>query len=244
MNVYYNHIGVTPQKIYPFAVALPEKFNKDPGQTFLPLYQIMLMWQALSGVHGFSQSRDTGNYYGNNSRLGRPNMVFDTNLMVDYGRSYEELHHTLKHDAKLQAHAILREQRAYRKPDWTIPLTYRQAPVIQRAPVAPPPALERIAKDFRRRTPQIAPISAPVSSAPATASVEPMTSTAQQVDQALDILTQTDPGKAAQISAKATQAQINPATLPNLLSDFEREIDQLFEELSNEDKEDFMPEKW
>jgi hypothetical protein len=235
---YYNHIGVTPQKIYPFAVALPEKFIKDPSQTFLPLYQIMLMWQALSSVHGFSQSRDAGDKYGNNPRMGRPSMVFDTNLMVVLGRSYKELHHALKADAKLQAHAILREQRAYRKPDWAIPLTYRQAPVIQqRMPVAPPPALERIAQSFIT-TPAPTPAISP------TASVEPIASTAQQVDQALDVLTQTDPGKAAQITAKATQAQINPATLPNMLADFEKEIDEMVDELNYEDKKDLKPEKW
>ncbi len=230
---YYSHIGMTPQKIYPFAVALPEKFQKDPNQIFLPLYQIMLMWQALAGDQNFSQSRGEPDAYGNPGRMGRPNLIFDTNLMVVLGRAYKELHQSMKFDAKLQAHAILRERMAYRKPDWTIPLTYRQAPVIrQRMPNAPPPALERIAKDF--------------TAAPATASVEPLASTAQQVDQALDILSITDPGKAAEIMAKSSKAQINPDTLPNLLADFEKEIDEFFEDPDEdpENKKDFNPEKW
>jgi hypothetical protein len=128
---YFSHIGVTPQKIYPFAVALPAKFLKDPGRVSMPLYQIMLMWQALSRDHKFS--KESGK---------RPKMVWDTNFMVMISRCYRLLHNEFKHDAKLQVQAIVKERLAYRGPHWSIPLSYHQGPSLKdREPIKATPEI-------------------------------------------------------------------------------------------------------
>ncbi|MGQ0528145.1 MAG: class I SAM-dependent methyltransferase [Alphaproteobacteria bacterium] len=117
---YYNYIGITPQKIYPFAVAVPSKFMKDPGRTFMPLYQVMLMWQSASRWQNLD------------SRGKRAQMVWDTNLMAILGRSYRMLHETLQLDAKLQLQANIKQRPADQGPQWTIPMSYRLAPIIDR----------------------------------------------------------------------------------------------------------------
>lgn len=113
---YFSYIGLTPQRLYPFAIAVPAKFLKDPARTFMPLYQIMLMWQSLSRDHKFSKPGQ------------RPKLVWDTNFMTILSRSYRYLPEGMKRDHKLRAQSIVKERLTQRGPHWAIPLTYAQAP--------------------------------------------------------------------------------------------------------------------
>src|SRR5690606_28424322 len=45
---YFSHIGVTPHRIHPFAVAAPPSNFKDPNTRFMPMYQYMLLWRSIS----------------------------------------------------------------------------------------------------------------------------------------------------------------------------------------------------
>lgn len=45
---YFSHVGITPQRIHPFAVAAPPSTFKDPDTKFMPFYQYMLLWRSLS----------------------------------------------------------------------------------------------------------------------------------------------------------------------------------------------------
>lgn len=45
---YFTHVGITPQRIYPFAIAAPPDMLRDPDTKFIPIYQFMLLWQSLS----------------------------------------------------------------------------------------------------------------------------------------------------------------------------------------------------
>ncbi len=50
---YFTHIGITPQRIHPFAIAAPSTFFKAPGIRFIPVYQYMLLWKSLSKEQHF-----------------------------------------------------------------------------------------------------------------------------------------------------------------------------------------------
>lgn len=199
---YFNHVGITPQKIYPFAVAVPGNFAKDPNVVFMPLYQIMLMWKALSRNHNFSLQDGA-----------RPKMSWDTNLMVNIGRSYRFLHQEFKFDAKLQVQSIVKDRLAQRAPDWSIPLGYRQAPSIQsREPSLSAPA----------------PSLAATGMSPTWHKAEPLPSETASTEK----------------QASVTPAITNPSSLPNLIADFERELETIFKDLDANDHKSPRPEKW
>jgi hypothetical protein len=203
-EAYYSHIGVTPQKIYPFAVALPGKFDRTQGRAMMPLYQMMLMWQALSRDHKF------------NVNSKRPKMVWDTNMMVMISRCYRLLHNQFKFDAKLQVQAIVKERMAMRTPDWSIPVSYRQSPISQSMQTqGPEPSL--VSTGIGQKWDKVE----NTEFAQAEASSSP-----------------------ASVKAAAAPAPINPATLPNLISDFEREYQEILDDLAIDDTKDLKLEKW
>ncbi len=45
---YFSHVGITPQRIHPFAVAAPPSSFKDPNTKFLPFLQYLILWKSLS----------------------------------------------------------------------------------------------------------------------------------------------------------------------------------------------------
>lgn len=226
---YYSHVGLTPQKIYPFAVALPAKFIRDPNQVFLPLYQLLLIWQSYSRDHKFRHDREKAEPGKGITYSKRPHISFDTNLMATLNRTMRFCQDAMRFDAKLHVQEIMREQTAYRVPDWSVPMSYRQAPVIQRAMHGPEPfTLSRPGRDWDRLDrPEMATATQPGS--------------AQSEVSAQSPAAQTNPGVAEQ--AAASSPSINQANLPDILAAFKKEVDDLLKDLDNDGSEP-KPEKW
>jgi SAM-dependent methyltransferase len=223
---YFSHVDVTPQKIYPFAVAMPAKFEKDPGTIYIPLTQIMMMWQSQSRDHKFSLKAGK-----------RPAMVWDTNFAISISRCYKLLHEQYALDAKLDSKAILKERLAYKPPNWSPPLSYRPAPIFKpKAPVPDSPALFAYKPNYSEKP---EPVFAALAGRPVEKKSMPEAAA---------------PSAAAEIEMleKANQAQdqpdihldINHSSLPNLLADFEKELEDIFEDLSKDGPSEPKPEKW
>ena len=114
---YYNHLGITPQRIHPFGVAVPPEFFGERKMETMPLYQVLLIRQKWD-------------------------MNVDLNFRIVAARSYKMLGQDAVLDAKLQSKPILVERFDQGRPDWSIPASYHQAPIIEtRAPATPAVAL-------------------------------------------------------------------------------------------------------
>jgi SAM-dependent methyltransferase len=94
---YFSHVGLTPHKIYPFAVAVPPGTPKNPNIQFLPFYQFMLMRKLTAKQPHF---------------------------MIAIARAYRYFHGDLKMDAALKVKSILKQRFEGLQPDWSIPLSY------------------------------------------------------------------------------------------------------------------------
>ncbi len=91
---YFSHVGITPQRIHPFAVAAPPASFKDPDTKFLPFYQYMLLWMKLSK---------------------------DQSLMTVIARSYRYLPEHVGLQAKRDVYKKLENIFKAEKPDWSLP---------------------------------------------------------------------------------------------------------------------------
>ena len=98
---YFSHIGMTPQRIHPFAVAVPPGKAKDPHTKFLPFYQFKLLRRS----------------------LGK-----DPHFMLVISRAYRYLHADIKLDFDRRVQAIVKERFSQIQPDWSMPLNYAIAP--------------------------------------------------------------------------------------------------------------------
>jgi len=101
---YFSHIGVTPQRIHPFAIAAPPAFFKDPKTRFMPIYQYMLLWRSISK---------------------------EPHFMTTIARAYRYMPAHMRMQAKRDVKLIIEERFRGAQPDWsiptTIPATERQA---------------------------------------------------------------------------------------------------------------------
>lgn len=93
---YYTHIGLTPQRIHPFAIAAPPQTFRDPDTKFIPIYQYMLLWRSLSK---------------------------EMHFMAVLARAYRYLPAHIKTQAKLDVKLILEEKFRSAQPDWSLPVT-------------------------------------------------------------------------------------------------------------------------
>ncbi len=100
---YFAHIGMTPHRIFPFAVTIPPDSPDPPDSHFLPFYQMMLL---------------------------RKSIAKDTHFMIVLARAYRFLNDALKLDAKIKSNAILKERFENAKPQWSFPISYHQAPSL------------------------------------------------------------------------------------------------------------------
>lgn len=91
---YFSHIGITPQRIHPFAVTSPPKIFKTPGITFIPIYQYMLLWKSISKEQHF---------------------------MTILARAYRYLPEHMKLQAKRDVKIILDDIFKTAQPDWSLP---------------------------------------------------------------------------------------------------------------------------
>ena len=90
---YFTHIGMTPQKIYPFVVVLPPEAFDAPDAQFLPFYQMMLLRSSLSK---------------------------DPHFMTLIARSYRYINDHLKLDAKVKARFMAQKNFDYQNPSLSI----------------------------------------------------------------------------------------------------------------------------
>ena len=91
---YFTHIGITPQRIHPFAVTSPPEIFKTPGITFIPIYQYMLLWKSISK---------------------------EQNFMTILARAYRYLPEHMKMQAKRDVKLILDDIFKTAQPDWSMP---------------------------------------------------------------------------------------------------------------------------
>ncbi|MGH1375773.1 MAG: class I SAM-dependent methyltransferase [Alphaproteobacteria bacterium] len=91
---YFSHIGITPQRIHPFAITSPPTVFKDPGITFIPIYQYMLLWKSISKEQHF---------------------------MTTLARAYRYLPEHMKLQAKRDVKIILDDIFKSAQPDWSMP---------------------------------------------------------------------------------------------------------------------------
>lgn len=117
---YYSHLGITPQKIHPFAVAAPPGFFEDKKTGFMPPYQVLLLRQ-------------------------KPNLRVDMNFTVLARRAYSYLHEDMKFEAKIRANPDLVEKFDHGRPEWSLPVSYHHpAPLSSekelKKPLMPAPA--------------------------------------------------------------------------------------------------------
>ncbi len=91
---YFSHVGITPQRIHPFAVTAPPDAFKDPNMTFIPIYQYMLLWKSLSKEQHF---------------------------MTVLARAYRYIPGHMKLQAKKDVKLILDKIFKAAQPDWSLP---------------------------------------------------------------------------------------------------------------------------
>lgn len=111
---YFSHVGMTPQRIYPFVIAAPAAMLDDPGTKFIPFYQFMLLQRLLSR---------------------------EPHFMTVIARAYRYFHDDIRLDAQRQVKAIVKERFSQKEPDWSIPISYENInPAARKTePEAPEP---------------------------------------------------------------------------------------------------------
>ena len=102
---YFTHVGLTPHRIHPYAVAAPAETMKGPDTKFLPFYQLMLLQRFISK---------------------------EPHFMLAIARAYRYFHDELRLDAKRQVKAILKQRFEGYQPDWSIPLSYESLDVLKK----------------------------------------------------------------------------------------------------------------
>ena len=112
---YYSHIGMTPQRVYPFGLAIPPG-NPDASEfTFIPLDQMRKLWGSIRK---------------------------DTHFMTVMARTYKYFQHEMRFSSKKLAKQLVAQQFAGTTPDWSIPDQYLAAPSLRDETPAPVPEPE------------------------------------------------------------------------------------------------------
>ena len=101
---YFTHIGLTPHRIYPFAISSPPEAEKGPDTKFIPFYQFMLLQAMLEK---------------------------DPHCMLLIARAYQYFHDDLRLDAKHQVKAIVAQRFEHKRPEWAIPLSYESIEALR-----------------------------------------------------------------------------------------------------------------
>ncbi len=102
---YYAHVGMTPQRIHPYAIAAPAQAFKDPTTKFIPFYQLALLQRFISK---------------------------EPHFMTAIARAYRYFNDDIKFDAKLRAKAIVKQRFDNIQPSWGIPISYESVEVAKR----------------------------------------------------------------------------------------------------------------
>jgi len=186
---YFTHVGVTPQRIFPFAISVPPSAMKNPDNKFLPFYQLMLLRRSLAR---------------------------DTHFMILLARAYKYLNDEIRLDAKMKVKNMLQEKFEYHQPDWSIPIHYHRAPGIPIHKSIDLPFVESSGKDKEKPDEEI-----------------------KKVRKAIR--------EARKEQDDKPDKNLKPTPLPpNLIDDFEEELEAFIEDLEKEKDETLKPtpEKW
>ncbi|MGN7438174.1 MAG: class I SAM-dependent methyltransferase [Alcanivorax sp.] len=97
---YFTHVGITPHRIHPFAIAAPPDAFKDPNTRFMPMYQYMILWRSLSKEQHF---------------------------MTTIARAYMKMPEHIKLEAKRNVKAIVKNIFQAAQPDWSLPISIEQS---------------------------------------------------------------------------------------------------------------------
>ncbi len=101
---YFSHLGMTPQRIHPFGVAAPPDWTKASGACALPLWEL--------AVHDW---------------MLKKNQHFMTLVTRSWKTTVQD---HIKADFKAKVREIMDEEFAMERPDWGIPLEYRDSPTV------------------------------------------------------------------------------------------------------------------
>ncbi|MCB1531582.1 MAG: class I SAM-dependent methyltransferase [Alphaproteobacteria bacterium] len=142
---YFSHIGMTPHRIHPFAVMVPQGKPDDPTTKFLPFYQFMLL---------------------------RRSVARESHFMIAIARAYKYFHEDIRYDFIKRVKAIVQERFNQSEPDWSLPLTYEPAPLpikektVKEMKVALSAEREKLKQDHEEK-PAAAPLAEQKKPAPA-----------------------------------------------------------------------------
>jgi len=226
---YYAHLGMTPQRIHPYAVAAPAQAFKDPGTKFIPFYQMALLQRFISK---------------------------EPHFMTTIARAYRYFNDEMKFDAKLRAKAIVQKRFEGAQPDWGIPISYESVEVAKRK--RPEIAIE-IAPEIRAPEPIAPAINAPRPETPAAAkpAVEPFHAQAPETlkdapelkDEISVVAVDTPQHVQAELTPEAPKAPAPTSDkkkehAPDLHASFEQEFEEFMQVLEQEIENAPRPEKW
>ena len=97
---YFSHVGITPHRIHPFAIAAPPEAFRDPKTKFIPFFKYMLLWRSLSKEQHFM-----------------------TTIARAYMRMPEHIALEAKRNVKLITDNIFKTT----QPDWSLPMEVPQS---------------------------------------------------------------------------------------------------------------------
>lgn len=211
---YYSHVGMTPQRIHPYAIAAPAQAFKDPSTKFIPFYQMALLQRSISK---------------------------EPHFMTTIARAYRYFNDEIKFDAKMQVKAIVKQRFEGAQPDWGIPISYepveaskRKRPVIQDAPVMAPPAVKKAPKEFHA-TPDLPP-------APQVPQDDALDINTVLHDAPAPVVKLEAPAQNTAPAPTPDDAALENA--PDLNESFEAEFDEFMKVLEQEIDYAPRPEKW
>lgn len=217
---YYSHVGITPQRIYPFAVVSPPKTGKSEIR-YIPFYQYMLLWKSLSKEQHF---------------------------MTVIARAYRYIPSHMKMQARKDIKIILEGIFKSAQPDWSLPTAINptkqkqdvkrsdedesssgkaedpEKPKLEETPIS---VLNNRKKEIEERQER--------KKGKKSDTVELRATKTSDVEHAID----TD-------GLKAEKPKAIDVTHPDisLIEDFEQEIDDLFDAMEQDNTEEHKPEKW
>lgn len=101
---YFAHVGLTQQRIHPYALAAPPAMIDDPGSVFIPISQFRTLWK---------------------------NTSMSTHMMTVLARSWKYLPSVMKRRAKLEAKQIANQELVGEEPGWIVPDVYDDVPILK-----------------------------------------------------------------------------------------------------------------
>lgn len=224
---YFTFSPLSPQRIHPYAVAMPNSALDDPKAVFMPMYQIILMARSKKFV-----------------RSG--------NLAALIGRSFRYMSDEMGYDAKLASKYMNKNDTVAQSPDLSIPMEYYRAPSLPE-PSVQTVTVKTPNKPVQNAPAKSAPVALKESDAPKFAAQNtpssPRPKEPLEKSKKFNTAIQNVIRKAEEIIAPPKPEEITKENAPDISYDFDKEIDRLEEDLNAiPDLHDYdhmpKPEKW